>query len=60
MYLVFLPLEMQRKLKQTKVYHTFYHFVSKYTTHKPLKVAAPKTLFSSVYVSGKTCFDECF
>ena len=26
-YLVFLPLEMQRKLTQTKVYHTFFHFV---------------------------------
>ena len=27
---------------------------------KPLKVAAGKTLFSSVYVIGTTCFDECF
>ena len=26
-YLVVLPLEMQRRLHQTKVYHTFYYFV---------------------------------
>ena len=26
-YLVFLPLEMQRTLKQTKVYYTFFYFV---------------------------------
>ena len=59
-YIVFLPLEMQRKLKQTKVYHTFYQFVWKKMAHEPLKVASSKTLFSSVYVSGKSCFDECF
>ena len=59
-YLVFLTLEMQRKLKQTKVHHTFFYFVGKETTHKPLKVAAVKTLFSSVYVTGTTSFDECF
>ena len=28
--------------------------------HKPLKVAAANILFSSVYVIGTTCFDECF
>ena len=28
---------MQKRLKQTKVYHTFFYFVSKRTTHKPLK-----------------------
>ena len=48
-YLVFLPLEIQRKLKETKVYHSFFSHC--------LKIAAPKTLFSSVYVIGKTCFD---
>ena len=43
-YLFFLPLEMQRKLKQTKVYHTFFNFVWKETTHKPLiKIATPKS-----------------
>ena len=41
-YLVFFPLEMQGTLIQTKVYHTFFHFVWKETTHKPLKVAAAK------------------
>ena len=30
------------------------------TTHKPLKVASAKSLFSSVYVIGTTCFGECF
>ena len=32
----------------------------KRTTHKPLKVAAAKSISSSVYVTGTTCFDECF
>ena len=59
-YFVFLPLEMQKRLKQTKVCHAFSYFVSKETTHKPLKVAAAKSLLSSVYIIGTTCFDECF
>ena len=59
-YFVFLPLEMQKRLKQTKVCHAFSYFVWKETTHKPLKVAAAKSLFSSVYIIGTTCFDECF
>ena len=59
-YFVFLPLEIQKRLEQTKVYHAFSYFVWKETTHKPLKVAAAKTLFSSVYVIGTTCFNECF
>ena len=59
-YFVFLPQEMQKRLKQTKVYHAFSYFIWKETTHKPLKVAAAKTLFSSVYVIGTTCFNECF
>ena len=49
-HFVFFPLEMQGRLKQTKVYHTLFYFVRKETTQKPLKVAAAKTLFSSVYV----------
>ena len=49
-YLVFLPLEMEKWLEQTKVYHSFSYLVWKETTHKPLKVAAVKTLFSNVYV----------
>ena len=59
-YLAFLPLEMQRRLKQTKVYHTFFYFAWKETTHNPLKVSAAKALFSSVYVIDETCFDERF
>ena len=59
-YFVFFPLEMQKRLKQTKIYHAFSHFVWKETTHKPLKVPAARTLFFSVYVIATTCFDQCF
>ena len=59
-YFGFLPLAMQKRLEQTKVYHSFSHFVWKETTHKPLKVAATKTLFSSVYFIGTNSFDESF
>ena len=58
--LILLPLEIQKRLKQTKLYDTFFYFVRKETTHKPLKVAAAETLFSSVYVIGTTSFDEGF
>ena len=53
-----LPPEMQRRLIQLKVYHMFFYFVGKETTHKPLKVVPAKTLFSSTYVI--TSFNECF
>ena len=56
----FLPLEMQKWLEQTKIYHTFSYVVWQETTHKPLQVPAAKTFFSSVYVIRTTCFDECF
>ena len=59
-YLVFLPLEMQKRLEQTKVCHAFSYFIWKETTHKPLKVAAAESLIFSVYIIGTTCFDECF
>ena len=59
-YFGFLPLEMQKRLKQTKVCHAFSYFVWKETTHEPLEMAATNSLFSSVYVIGTTCFDECF
>ena len=42
---VFFPLEMQKRIEQTKVYHAFSHFIWKETTHKHLKVAAARTLF---------------
>ena len=57
---VFLPLEMQNWLEQTKIYHVFSYFVWKETTHKPLQVPAAKTLLSSVYVISTTCFDDRF
>ena len=59
-FFVFLPLELQKRFQQTKVYHAFSYFAWKETTHKHLKMAASKTLFYSVYVIGTTCFDECF
>ena len=59
-YFIFLPLEMQKRLEQTKVYHAFSYFVWKETCHQPLKVVAAITLFSGVYVIGTTFFDECF
>ena len=59
-YFVFLPLEMQKRLKQTKVWHAFSYFIWKKTSHKPLKLAAAKSLFSSVYIIDTTCFNECF
>ena len=61
LFCLLISLEMQKNtLEQTKMYHTFSYFVWKGTTHKPLKVAAAKTFFSSVYVIGTTCFDERF
>ena len=59
-YFVFLPLGIQRRPEQTKLYHAFSYFVWKETTHNPLKVASAKALFSSVYIIGAACFDECF
>ena len=71
-YFVFLPLEMQERLKQTKVCGAFSYFSWKGTTHKPLKVAAAKSIFSKSckactnnilskkYIIGTTWFDECF
>ena len=38
------------------VFHAFYYFAWKETTHKPLKVAAAETIFSSVYVIDTTCW----
>ena len=62
-YLVFLSLKMQRRLRQTEVCQKFFYFLWKETTHKPIQAAAAKTLFPSVYVISKTirktCFNEC-
>ena len=59
-YFVFLPLEIQKRLQQTNVYHRFSYFVSKETTRKPLKVTAAKAVFPSVYGIATACFDKCF
>ena len=59
-YLVYSSRERQRGLTQTKVYYKPFYFVWKETSHKPLKVAAEKKSFPSVYIIDKTCFDECF
>ena len=53
-------LSKQRTLIQTKVHFKFCYSVRIETTHKPIKVAAAKNNFSSVYVIDATCFDECF
>ena len=59
-YLVVLPLEMQKRPKQTKVCHAFSYFVLKDTIHKSSKMATAKKLFSSVYIFRTTCFDGWF
>ena len=53
-------LEMLRRLVQTKVYYKLRYSVWKETSHKPLKVAAAKKSFQSMYNIETTCFDECF
>ena len=61
LYFVFLSLEMQKKTwTGQSIPRVFLFCLKKKTTHKPLKVVAAKTLFSSAYVIGATCFDECF
>ena len=59
--MVFSSREMQGRLMQTKVDTTsFPHSVSKEVSPKPLKVAAAKKYFRSVFIIDTTCFDECF
>ena len=45
---------------QTKVYRWFFYAIWKENTHKPSKVEAAKNVFSRLYVTGASCFDECF
>ena len=55
---VLLPLEMRKRLKQTKPkYATRFLTLSE---KKLLKVAAANSLFSSAYAIGTACLDECF
>ena len=58
--MVFFYLEMQRRLVKTKVYYILYYSVWKEAFHKPLRVAAAKKSFPSVYIIDTTCFHECF
>ena len=44
-YYVSLPVEMQKRLKETKVYPSFSYLVWKETTQKPLKEAATRNPF---------------
>ena len=57
-YFVFFPLEMQKKSQADKSMPSDFLLCLKRKTHKPLKVAATNSLFSSVYVIGTACFDE--
>ena len=58
--MIFSSRESQRRLIQTKVYYKLFRSVWKETSHKPLKVGAGKKSFPSVYIIGKTWFEECF
>ena len=58
--MVFCSQEMQRRLIQTKVYYKLCYSVSKEASHKPLKVAAAKKSFPSVFIIDTTYFDKCF
>ena len=48
------------RLMQPKVYTKLYDSVSTEAFHKPLKVAAAKKSFTSVFVIDTNCFDDCF
>ena len=52
--------EMQRRLRQTKVYYELFYWVSKEVSQKLLKVAAAKKFFPSLFIIDRTSFDECF
>ena len=51
-----------RNVNKTDTDKSILHFLQSLceTTHKPSNVAAATNLFSSVYVIGITCFNECF
>ena len=57
---IFFCLLTSRNAKKTQTDQNIPHIFLQETTHKPLKVASAKSLFSSVYVTGTTCFSECF
>ena len=58
---LFIGLLFSRNAKKlTKVYYKLFYSVCKETSHKPLKVAAAKESFSSVYIIDTSSFDESF
>ena len=59
-YLVFLPLEIQRRLKQTKTYYKPSYSVWKETSHEPLKGAPTEKPILSVCTVDTACFDVFF
>ena len=59
-YLVFSSRERQRKFIRTKVYYKLFYSVWKEASHKPLKVAAVKKSFPSMYIIGKNYSNLCF
>ena len=55
--------ESHRNIKKTHTDQSPLQFSDSFwkeRTHKPLKIAAGKNIFSSVYVIDITCFGECF
>ena len=48
---------MQRRLMQTKVCYKLFYSLSKEASHKPLKVAAAKKSFPSVFIIDTTCYN---
>ena len=54
------PFLTSRYAKKTRADQTIPLVFSKEMARKPLKVAAAKTLFFSVYIIATTCFDEYF
>ena len=51
---------MQRRLMQTKVCYKHCYIVSNEASYKPLKVAAAKKSFPSMFIIDTTCLDECY
>ena len=51
---------MQIRLIQTKVYYKHCYIVSNEASHKPLKVAAAKKSFPSMFIIDTTSLNECY
>ena len=59
-YLIFLSVEIQSRLVQTKLYYQIFSLCLKRNVSQTSKIATAKNLFPSVYVIGEGCFYECF